>query len=113
MKNYLLFRYFAAVFGIAVLFHIGGMFCHFNGCPWWRHLIFVGVDLFIVYGILKRPQYFIYIFMVFLMQQYYSHGSALVHLWKVQQRVDWISLLVIVYLPIVLAFLIVDMAKKN
>lgn len=108
-----LFRIFATLWGIAAIYHLIGIFYKVNDAPPWRHAVFVCMDLFFAYGLLKRPKYFVFLFFVFLVQQYYTHGSRLLNMWIEEVKVDWISLLVLVVLPIAFVYLITDARAKR
>lgn len=96
-----LFVVFASFLGVAAAYHFIGMFGKVNNDPPWRHALFVGIDLLFAYGLLRRPPYFSWLFLAFLVQQYYTHGGKLLHRWEQQRTVDWISLVVLVTLPVV------------
>ena len=83
-----------------------------NTSPLWRNILFIVINLLVAYGLLKRPSYFLYVFVLLMIQQFYSHGSDLVNLWNIQHKIDWMSLLVIVILPVILIFLILDKLDK-
>ena len=108
-----LFKAFAVLFLLTAIYHAAGLFIKINESPIWRHLLFVGINLFCVYGFLKRPKYFVYLFVLLLIQQYYSHGTDLVHLWNDQKQIDWISFFDLLILPIVLICLVEDSHAKQ
>jgi hypothetical protein len=56
--------------------------------------------------------YFIYLFFLLMLQQFYSHGSDMIKLWNLQQKVDWMSLLVFIILPVIFVFLVLDKQGK-
>jgi hypothetical protein len=60
-------------------------------------------------GFVKRPKYFVYIFLVLTVQQFYSHGSYFFSQWFDYNKVDWISLFLLVFLPIIFFNLILDL----
>lgn len=94
---------------IAALYHVAGLFYNLDDSSVLRHAIFIGLDLFCVYGFLKRPKYFILFFMAFTLQQYYTHGQYIIEMWISNNKIHWISVSVLVLLPIGLLFLIVDL----
>lgn len=100
-----IFWIFALFWVIAAAYHLVGLFGLANDDPAWRHALFVVIDLLLAYGILKRPRYFSWLFLVFLVQQSYTHGSRFLNQWEQQGTVDWISLLVLVVLPVVFYWL--------
>jgi hypothetical protein len=98
---------------IAALYHLTGVFYKINNSPVWRHSIFVVIDLFCVYGFLRRPGYFVYFYLVFLIQQYYSHGLHLINLWHLGHKIHWISLAVLIFMPIGFIILLDDSIKNK
>jgi len=104
----ILFIVFAVLGSIAALYHLTGVFHTIDGTPVWRHVLFFIINLFCVYGVIKRPLYFTWFFAILLVQQYYSHGLYLLKVWDEQQRVHWISVFDLVLLPIVLVCLVED-----
>ena len=76
-------------------------------------VFFVGINLLCIYGILKRPVWFIYFFTVLFVQQVYGHGSDIAQQWLKYKTIDWISLLVLLFLPLIFVSLIVDSVKKR
>ena len=108
-----LFKMFAVLSFFVAVYHLVGVFYKVNDSPVWRHLLFVAINLFCVYGILKRPGYFVYLVALLLVQQYYSHGISLVKMWMEKKQVDWISLLVLLLLPIIFICLVEDHKMKR
>ena len=109
----LLFNVFAVLSGLIAIYHFVGVLYKVNESPVWRHLLFAAINLFCVYGILKRPKYFVYLVALLLIQQYYSHGTYLVNLWMVRKQVHWISVFDLLLLPIVLICLVEDGKMKR
>jgi hypothetical protein len=108
-----LFFVFAGLAMLAAVYHVTGICYQADGSAYWRHGIFAGISLFCCYGFLKRPGYFTIIIAVLLMQQYYSHGSFLLHLWAEQKKIHWISVFDLILLPIALLCLIEDYRLKK
>lgn len=105
---------FVFLAGIAALYHLVGVFYPVNDAPKWRHLLFVLVNVFCVYGFIQRPGYFLIIFAALLVQQFYSHGTGLIKTWTETGQIHWISVCVLVLLPIAMLCLLYDYkAKKN
>jgi hypothetical protein len=101
------------MFALAAGYHVLGIIYEVDDKPVWKHLIFVVIDLFFVYGLHKRTKYFIYIFAIFLLQQYFSHGNYLLLLWQEKHKVHWISLFILIILPIVLICLYEEQGEKK
>ena len=112
MKTKIIFIVFALFFVISAGYHLVTVFFKVNTSPLWRNLLFIVINLLVSYGLLKRPAYFIYLFILLMLQQFYSHGSDMINLWNLQHKVDWMSLLVIIMLPVILVFLFLDRQGK-
>lgn len=108
-----LFYFFSIGFIAFAVYHLIGIFYAIDASPAWRHGIFTALSIFGIYGILKRPKYFVFLFGILLLQQFYSHGGDFIHLWQTEHKIDWISLFVLLFLPTVFVFLILDRMKKN
>lgn len=76
-----------------------------------RHLIFVGINAICVFGLWKRPRWFIYFFGILMLQQFYSHGSIAIKQWQTKHIINWISVCDVLLLPLIFIALIKD--KKN
>ena len=99
----------ASLLSMAVaVFHLVGIFYPINSSPSWRHLLFVFIALFCSYGLVKRPKYFAYFFFLLIVQQFYSHGGSLISQWSKHQTIDWVSLLLLIFLPVIFLNLILD-----
>lgn len=98
---------------IAASFHCIGIFYKINDVPIWRHIIFFLIDLYCAYGFFKKPKYFIWIFFLLLIQQYYSHAYFLLKMWNLYHKIHWISILVLSALPIGQICLIWDYRKSK
>jgi hypothetical protein len=109
----ILFAMFAFLLCIVVVYHLTGVFYKVDESPVWRHLLFAGINLFCVYGVLKRPKYFVYLAVLLLVQQYYSHGTYMIKLWVEKKQVHWISVFDLLLLPVGLICLIEDSIIKK
>ena len=107
------FKLFAVFCFITAIYHLVGIFYKLNDAPPLRHLLFVGINLFCAYGILKRPWYFVYLFAVLLVQQYYSHGGSIISMWAEKKQVDWLSVAVLIALSIGMVCLLEDAKGKG
>ena len=98
---------------LAALYHFAGLFYKVNDAPFVRHAAFVVIDLFCVYGFRKRPRYIVFFFAPFTLYQYYTHGLHLIRLWTTENRIHWISVLVLAILPVGLIFLVLDLLRSR
>jgi phosphoglycerol transferase MdoB-like AlkP superfamily enzyme len=108
-----LFNVAAGLSLVIAAYHVTGIFYPINSSPPWRHFIFACICLFCFYGFIKRPVYFTYFFFVLLIQQVYSHGSFLLSQWHDYNKVDWISLLLLIFLPVLFFNLLLDLRSKH
>ena len=110
-----IFQVFALFFLITAVYHFAGLFYPVNDSPKWRHALFIAINLFCAYGILKRPAWFVYLFFVLLLQQLYSHGSSMVNSWVAtgSYKNSLIDLLVVVTTPLIFMLLVYDLIKTN
>jgi hypothetical protein len=113
MKYKALFIIFALFFFISAAYHLVAVFVSVNESPVWRNLLFVGINAFTGYFLLKRPRWFIWFFILLMFQQLYSHGSDLINAWNSQHRIDWMSLMVILVMPAIYIFLLIDRTAKQ
>ena len=95
------------------VYHLIGIFYKIDVSPAVRHGIFFALSIYGIYGVLKRPTYFVYLFPILVGQQLYSHGTDFVNMWTTSHRIDFISLFVILYMPTLYIFLILDLNKKT
>src|SRR5687768_15323585 len=95
-----IFMLSAAFISVAAGYHFLGMFYNLDHLPLWRHLTFLIIDIFCVYGLIKRPGYFILFFILFTIQQFFSHGQYLIERLQVHHAIHWNSVLVLVILPV-------------
>jgi hypothetical protein len=78
-----------------------------------RHIVFAFINCICIFGILKRPVWFTWFLGLLILYQWYTHGSYLVEFWKLKQQVRWISIAVIVLLPLLFYFLILERKSKQ
>ena len=97
----------------ALLFHVKGFFYPVPPTPPWRHAIFVAVTALCIYGVLKRPRWFIWFTGILTVQQWYSHGSYALEFWQKQHSIHWISMGVIVFMPLLFIVLLLEKRSTN
>lgn len=104
-----IFRLLQIALTIAAIYHLAGLFYRVDAASVTRHAIFVVSDLLCVYGFVKRPKYFVFFFTAFTVQQYYTHGQYLIHIWLNEERIHWVSVLVLSLMPTGLICLVQEM----
>ncbi len=103
------------VFTLAAAWHVTAMAipslaatAYPSAYPAWRHIVFIQINLVFAWLFLLRPRWFIWPYILLVMQVVYSHGTAAWALWHQETRVDWISLVVIAAALVGLSLLIQD-----
>ena len=109
----ILFKVFAGLACVAGIYHFIGVFYKVDESPVWRHILFVAINIFCVYGFLKRPKYFTWFVALLFVQQCYSHGTYMVNLGLQTKHIHWISVSDLLLLPIGLICLIEDNNWKS
>lgn len=101
-----------AIMAFAPLFyHIAGAVKPFDATPVWRHTLFIGINVICIYGLLKRPNWFVWFFGILTLQQLYSHGSHFINLQQ-EDKVNLIDAAVLLLMPLVFILLLID-KKRN
>jgi hypothetical protein len=110
-----IFRIFAILFVAAAFYHgIGYFFPKLVvPSPHWRHGVFILVNLIGVWLILWRPPWAILPFAALTVQQLNGHIKRGLHWWTAHQRIDWLSIGVVIILPIALFLLIQEIKEKK
>ena len=106
----ILFIVFALFASAAMIYHIIGAIKPFDATPAWRHGIFVGINIICIYGLLKRPNWFIWFWGLLTLQQLYSHGVHFVRL-LAENKFTWIDFGVLSLMPLIFILLVAD--KKS
>jgi hypothetical protein len=109
-SNDTLFRIFAAMIALAGLYHMLGLVMPAISpqTPAWRHALFVGINIATAWLMLRRPPWFWAVFAVLTLQQLYGHGGKIIRVWQSVGRIEWISLLVVILMPIMAVLLYRD-----
>jgi hypothetical protein len=100
------FIFFALVFCGAAFYHFVSVFYPLNSAPPWRNIVFIFINLFGAWGIIKRPPWFIYFFFAWMIQQMISHGGSILTMWRTANKFDWLSaftvlLMILVFIALV------------
>ncbi len=103
-----------SVFAAAALGFVGTAILHAisvfqdTGAPFpWRHALFVAINLGAAIGLFRfRTRTFAISFSVLTLQQLWSHGSSAVAMWTQRAQIDWVSIVVVVSMPLILGLLI-------
>lgn len=105
------FVLFALLAFAAALYHIYGAIKPFDSTSAWRHILFIGINIICMYGLLKRPVWFVLLFGILTLQQLYSHGLHFITLLKKGEFI-WIDFCVLLLLPLIFVLLLIDKKSK-
>jgi hypothetical protein len=103
----ILFVAFSLLAFAAMVFHIIGAIKPFDATPAWRHSLFIGINIICIYGLLKRPNWFVWFWAILTLQQLYSHGSHFLRLLS-ENKFTWIDFGVLVLMPAIFVLLLID-----
>jgi len=81
--------------------------------PAWRHLLFVGINLACVAGLLLRPLMFIPPFALLTAQQLWTHGCHIGRMYRNEHAIDYPSIAVVIVMPTCLALLVHDAYRRH
>jgi hypothetical protein len=87
-------------FLIAAIYHLLSIFISLNGSGFWHNLLFVVINLWFALKIKSGKKYFYISFTVLYIQQLFSHGSYFINSYQ-DNRIDWLSVLVLIFLSAV------------
>ena len=105
-KLYLLF---SAVFTAAAVYHlIGALGLAFFLAPQWRHTMWVAIDGGMAYAMLHPRPWLIAPLAAITSWSLYSHGWLVFLIWRGTGQMDWLSLAVVIAMPLMLARVIRD-----
>ncbi len=103
VKIFYFYAFMAAVVG---LYYVNRHFFLSQLESGFRNLAFVGICTICVFGLIKRPKWFLYFFGVLMLQQLYSHGSQLFTQWHLLHTINYINLCIVVMMPVIFVSLI-------
>lgn len=107
-RKKIIFNVLAILSGLAVIYHFTGIFYKVNSSSEWRHMLFIFINIICIFGLLKRPGWFVWFFFLLLLQQLYSHGGDIIRNWRHEQRIDWISVGVVILMPLTFVLLLLE-----
>ena len=107
-----IFIVFAALAFAAMLYHTVGAVQPFDATPAWRHTLFIGITTICIFGLLKRPKWFVWFFGVLTIQQLYSHGSHFIQVFR-ENKINPIDTAVLLLMPLIFILLLKDRKSTN
>ncbi len=105
-KSTYIFYLYALAFVVAALYHVNRYFFPSAHEPLLKHLLFLGIYTICVFGLVKRPKWFLYFFGALMLLQLYSHGSHLFSQWRTFHTINYIDLCVVVMMPVIFVSLL-------
>ena len=78
-----------------------------------RHACFVALGLVGLGGFRRRPTWFAYGFVALTLQQLVAHGTRAWSWWSANGSIDWLSLPVLVLMPIASAMLLCEVLQRG
>ncbi len=70
-----------------------------SNAPPWRHALFVCIDAGLCGLLICRPRWLYIPVLLIAIQGVLSHGMHAWLLWSHQKHIDWLSVLVLLYMP--------------
>lgn len=87
------------------VYHTAAVIYRLDTSPVLRHVAFATICVACSYGFHRRHPYFIFCFVILVIQQYYSHGTYLVLEWARHHAIDWPSIILLITYPFILLLL--------
>jgi hypothetical protein len=97
-------RFLAVGAALAAIYHLVAFagFRMQSTAPPWRHALFVFVDAVLCGLLIWKPRWLYIPVSLIAVQGVLSHGTHAWRLWFVQRQVDWLSVAVLLYMPLLL-----------
>lgn len=110
-----IFRFFTFIFILAAVYHALALIfpAYINDGPLWRHTLFIFINLICALFMFWRKRWFIIFLTVLTIQQLYSHGLRAWLWWYDEHHIDYISIGVVIFFPVVFTFFTKDILKKQ
>lgn len=108
---HIIFIVYAVIAFLVALQHGKAVLYPTDDSPAWRHGLFLVVNITLMYGLLKRPRWLIWLVGILTLQQLYSHGTYAYMVWQKEHTIDWASIAIIIFLPVL--FFLVSAYKKK
>ena len=110
----------SAAFVGAALYHLAallipqfGRLAYSPDYPRWRHLVFILLDLLFAKLLLMRPKWLVWPLAALTLQVLLGHALPAWELWKQQQRIDWISIVVVAGVLAAFALITTDSLRAS
>lgn len=109
-RQHILYSILAVAFSIAFIYHVAAVLRpdSFPPSPAWRHILFIFLNLAGLLLSLKKWKWFWIPFALFTIQQLIAHGGRAYAWWTIYHRIDFVSLLIMVIMPVGASLLLCD-----
>lgn len=105
---------FSVAFIVAALYHFFQLVHVFGDVQAVAfHGSFVLIDVFVAFAIWRRLPGLLFLVAILTAEQLYSHGSAAWYAWQEAHQIDVISWVVVIAMPLLLIFVVLDRASKH
>jgi hypothetical protein len=81
--------------------------------PWWRHVVFIGVNVTLAWLLPDPPSWFVWPYSLLTVQVLNSHGFSGLPEWQQTGRVHWVDVVAVIGVPLLLAVLVVERQRRN
>jgi len=100
----------SVAFGLAAIYHLAAFISpgFFPPCPAWRHLLFIVLNIVGLLLSIRRWIWFWIPFTLLTIQQMISHGSRAYEWWTLNNRIDMISIIIMLSMPVMAVVLFRD-----
>ena len=110
----LLLRLASVAAAVAMLVHAAALavpsihpFLYPADYPWWRHIIFIGINGTLAWQLPRPSSWLVWPFAVLTLQVLYSHGLGGWQHWNETWSINWLDPISVIGVPVVLVLLIV------
>ena len=108
LNRNLVFKIASLLFIATAIYHVVAIIYPINQDAPLRNAIFIGISLFCAWGFHKRPKYFLFLYIILVIQQFHSHGGAFLRKWRAGDPFDWFDFGVLFFLTVFGVYLIID-----
>ncbi len=109
------FRILAAASFGAGLYHLAALvspaFARIASVPWypvWRHLVFIAINFGVAFLMLRRPRWFLWVYLILTVQVLQGHGVRLWRTWFGLHEIQWVDVAVVGFVLVGCGLLYLD-----
>jgi hypothetical protein len=104
----------AIAFAIAAIYHLAALLLpdSFPRSPVWRHILFILLNAIALLLTIRQWSWLWIPFSLLTIQQLSSHGLRAYNWWVLQQRIDTVSIFIILFMPFIAIYLFFDFKAR-